>query len=738
MGTSNNKDLEENKEAYSAFLIQIKIMLNSFPIWEKTFNIEITFKEIYEDFISDNKYEKNFSIKWNYNNKNIEFDSTKLKQFLDENSISYFTTLEINQEILEIDEKKNIIEPLDYIAIPSYNPFSILIYNIKQNTTKIKKFEENIIFNNNQIRFGIESSYCNGGNHFFIYGGINVSTREELGILLDIDLINENINFQNNISPPKRNHSLLYNNKKVYIIGGNDKKAMFYDLEDQLIGNMGELNIKRFEPSLIIHSNYLFCFDGTRRIGEKCSFEKIKLEQKDSTWEIIYPNISPILGDNVYNQKFFGIVEDNKYNIIFLGGLYADASEEINETNTNFNIKYNLVNNTMEKSDILFQEINFIEKSFLSLDENISINLFNSNQGKPLFIKFFKNNNNIEISDLIVSKIDEVPKINNNNINNAKYLYFSNISLIGAYFDMPGTKVKNPVINFKKSNKVIMEEELNNNGKENSKIMDKNNIKENIEEIITNNNLYKIEKIELDKKENDLELNKNDNDLQENINILNKEDNVRKKNNNIFIKNNKDINESYEENKINNNIKNNIELNKKGNDIKENNDKNNKNITVDNNEERKENLNHINIVNISNNESITKDKIEDKLYLKNEKIINNSDNPINEKTLDVAPINGDKINNNIKYENKDNNEEKIIVKKDLNDRQKNDNDANIIEQKDVNSNNNNSANNNLLTPLNLINNTKENKFNYISKKYIKKKQREIMKNNITELEDENY
>ena len=746
MGTSNSKNLEDNKDAYFTFLIQIKIMLNFCPIWEKTYNIEITFKEIYEDFISENKYEKEFQIKWNYNNKNIEFDSTKLKQFLDENNISYFTTLEINQEILETDEKKNIIEALDYIAIPCYNPFLILIYDIKQNTTKIKKLEENIIFNNNQIKFGIESSYCNGGNHFFIYGGINVSTREELGILLDINLTNENINFQINISPPKRNHSLLYYNKKVYIVGGNDKKTLFYDLEDQLIGNMAELNINRFEPSLITHSNYLYCFDGARRIGEKFSFEKIIFEQRDVKWEIIYPTISTNLGDNVYNQKFFGIVEDNKFNIIFLGGLYADISEETNESNTNFNIKYNLVNNTMEKSDMFFQEINFVEKSFLPLDENTSINLFNSDRGKPQIIKYFKNNNNIDISDLTVSKKEE--SLKNNSIN-ARYISIPNISLMGANFDMAGTTQKSLIKDLRKSNEVITERELNNNSKENLNILDTNDIKDNIEGIKINNNLDIIDNIGLNKKENELN---NNNDIKANINLWNKEDNNKNNNNYVLIKNNKDMNEVYEENKIiNNDIKINIELNKKENGIKENIKENNKNKIEYNNEERKENLenkeniNHINIGYVSNNENITKDKNGNQLNLKNEKNINNNDNPINEKILDIAPINNysNNVNKNIKYENKDNNDEEINVIKEINNEKKNDQiNKDITGQNKINLNNNNSANNstnnNKLISPNINNNSKEKKPDYISNKYIKKKEREIRKINIIELEDENY
>ena len=54
-------------------------------------------------------------------------------------------------------------------------------------------------------------------------------------------------------------------------------------METKKIDNLGKLNIKRFEPSLIIHSNYLFCFDATRNAENKFSIEKINLQQKSNT-----------------------------------------------------------------------------------------------------------------------------------------------------------------------------------------------------------------------------------------------------------------------------------------------------------------------------------------------------------------------------------------------------------------------------------------------------------------------
>ena len=122
MGASSSNKLNEEKKLYSTFLMQIKILLKSKYIWEKTYNIEITLEEIYKDFLSEKNYEKDFIIKWYFNKKLFELNSTKLKDFLDINNFSNYSTIEFEQEISEINEIKNQIEQLDYIAIPYFNP----------------------------------------------------------------------------------------------------------------------------------------------------------------------------------------------------------------------------------------------------------------------------------------------------------------------------------------------------------------------------------------------------------------------------------------------------------------------------------------------------------------------------------------------------------------------------------------------------------------------------------------
>ena len=641
MGTSNSKKLQENKKIYSTFLMLVKIVMKHKYIWEKTYNIEITLEQIYKDFITEKNYEKGFIIKWYFNKKCIEINSTKLREFLELNNISNYSTIEFEQEINELNENKNSIEPLDYIAIPYINPFKILIYNIKQKTNNIQKFEDDSIINNEQIKFGVESVYCNGGNHFFIFGGINTKTKEELGMFLDINLLRGKIEYQINITPKKRNHGMIYNLKKVYIVGGNDQKTLYYDSDDQKIENLGNLNIKRFEPSLIIHSNYLYCFDSTRNPENKYSFEKINLKEK-SSWEILYPKISNELLENIYNQKYFGIVEDNNYNIIFIGGLYANAnnnSEKIGDDSTIFNIKYNLLHNTMEKSDIPFQEINFSEKSLLPLNENEYIILLISLSKNLKLIEYYRDTNNIKITEVNApNKEQDTKKINNSSIK--KSTCINNNNLLEIELDMPGT-------NIKKSGLKI----------------------------------------------NNVDLNKNKEKI-------------------IKVKENEIIN-NEEENKINNEINENKE------------DKINSII-------KKDNLIEIN--NKQNNEEIKNDF--PGLEINNKpKEINNDNNKI----LDISPINNENIHNEInKIQNEDiitNDNIKTIVKEKICDKIE----YNLNPNKEYNPNtkilndaeNTNIANNNKDKNQNLF------ETDFITNKKIKKKEREIIKNNLNEVE-ENY
>ena len=87
---------------------------------------------------------------------------------------------------------------------------------------------------------------------------------------------------------------------------------------------------------------------------DKFNFEKIDLYSDLTQWELVNPNISPNNLNLIFSQKFFGVVEDFRENIIFVGGIYDNEIKE-NDINNNIkrmNIKYYINKNTIEKSDI--------------------------------------------------------------------------------------------------------------------------------------------------------------------------------------------------------------------------------------------------------------------------------------------------------------------------------------------------------------------------------------------------
>ena len=92
MGNGQGKKLNKENEIYSTVLIHIKVLMKNCIIWEKIYNREASLEQIYNDFIIENNYEKQFSISWYYNKIKINIDSTKLNKFMQENNILNFST----------------------------------------------------------------------------------------------------------------------------------------------------------------------------------------------------------------------------------------------------------------------------------------------------------------------------------------------------------------------------------------------------------------------------------------------------------------------------------------------------------------------------------------------------------------------------------------------------------------------------------------------------------------------
>ena len=505
MGSKNSKEKGSKdrklslKRSLTTRLVTIKVPIND-SLWEKQYNIEATLEQVANDFKSENGMDiiqKNYFIEWRYKDQIIKMDTRRIKSFLPDENMQDIPPIVLEQEIKLMEGAVINLEICRIVGKPFYNPFEIYTFEPNRNLINIKKYSHNLIVEKELDKFSIESAYCNGNNHLFLSGGVNSNTQGGLDLFWDIDLGIDDLS-----SPikmvPKKNHSMMYDDKKVFIVGGEDEITLFYDIETKSINKLANLNIIRFEPSLIRSDNYLFCFDtSSPKNNDKFSIEKINLNNIAQTkWEIIYPSISPKIGDKVFNQKFFGIIEDYKRNIIFLGGIYNNFENNTGEENNPImSMKYNVNKNFIDKSDIHFQEISFGEKTFLPMDYKKYFILTNFPKKKPKLVFFDKDKNEFKISSYKSN-----PRIQKKNDGHNTRLFSSKIkeSLIGLNFDMPGlhkeidlnmnNNIEFPTQNNNINNNQEVDYFKNNNVKGNEDTIDNTNINTGININMNSNN----------------------------------------------------------------------------------------------------------------------------------------------------------------------------------------------------------------------------------------------------------
>ena len=600
MGSNNSKEkVSKNRQlslrnSLSTRLVTIKVPIND-SLWEKQYNIEATLEQVANDFKSANEMDiiqKNHFIEWRYKDQIIKMDTRKIKSFLPDENMQNIPPIVLEQEIKLIEGEEINLEICRIVGKPFYNPFEIYTFEPSRNLIRFKRYSQNLIAEKELDKFSIESAYCNGNNHLFLSGGLNPNNQGGLDLFWDIDLGTDDLSSPINMVP-KKNHSMMYDDKKVYIVGGEDEKTLFYDTETKNMNKIANLNIKRFEPSLIRSDNYLYCFDTScRKNNNKFSIERINLNNMaQSKWEIIYPNISPQIGDKVYNQKFFGIIEDYKRNIIFLGGIYDNTQNKTGEENNPImNMKYNINKNTIDNSDIPFQEVSFGEKTFLPMDYKNYFILPNFPKRLPNVVYFEKEKNLFKISSYKSNPRNQKKKDDHNT-----RLFSSKIkaSLFGLNFDMPGlhkeidinmnNNIEFPTQHNNINNNYEINNFKNNNSKGNEDTIDNNNINTGIN-INMNSNYSRtkasnfiepevkietnpVENIDLNPKDININLNnglnKGDIDINQRNNNNDIEINIKKYKIENDINMNPNINTNLDTGNINANIDTNINANTK-------------------------------------------------------------------------------------------------------------------------------------------------------------------------------
>ena len=196
----------------------------------------------------------------------------------------------------------------NYIGKLCFEPIDLFIYDTKKRLFHVQKYKEEE--NPNFEKLTSTSSCCNGDDKLYISGGID-NDKDIIDKLWIFDLVTYNVECLSNLAP-KNNHSMIYiPSKYVFLVGGNDTKVLYFDINEKEIQSWGELNKKRLEPALIQMNNYLYVFDNvnTNENNLELTFERTDLLSDKPCFEIIEPNLAENFAGNII-PKYFGVSKE--------------------------------------------------------------------------------------------------------------------------------------------------------------------------------------------------------------------------------------------------------------------------------------------------------------------------------------------------------------------------------------------------------------------------------------------
>ena len=313
------------------FPITINFYTKNRPLYKIRTNSKNPLNSILVNFEKNPRYKNEAKVKSKYflNGKEIR-KNILLEEILKQNSPESLSNLDHTELSIELEDMHfngdSLLQNYKKIIQPKSNPFSLYIYSPKEKTIITKTFPDKTITLFELQKFNEGSAFCNSYNNLYISGG-NDNNK-------DFWIINNNI-FEikkKNLPIGKKNHSMIYlkfnaKDEWVFIVGGIDKKTLYYDLKKNYFINWGETNENHIKPALIQVGEYLYIFDSIN--SRKNFFERTKIiSPPNRKWEKIVPKL-----DNKIISTFpssFGVSYDSKGNILFLGG------ENINTVNNTY------------------------------------------------------------------------------------------------------------------------------------------------------------------------------------------------------------------------------------------------------------------------------------------------------------------------------------------------------------------------------------------------------------------
>jgi hypothetical protein len=200
-------------------------------------------------------------------------------------------------------------------------------------------------------------------------------------------------------------------NKYIFLVGGNNEKVVYFDINEKVLESWNDLNKRRLEPALIQVNNYLYVFDNVNKNENnfELNFERTNLLSEKPSFELIEPNLDENIQGNII-PKFFGVSKDSEDSIIFLGGNIFDEQNE--ENNDIKNYSYDINENKIKFSDVSFVNIQLKEKTFFKFNnkDDIYFILPDFYRKCPKIAFYIKRQNRVKIVDYkpdILSNINE-------------------------------------------------------------------------------------------------------------------------------------------------------------------------------------------------------------------------------------------------------------------------------------------------------------------------------------------
>ena len=274
---------------------------------------------------------------------NNNFETIKYIQSINNNIIQSENELRLKTDIKKYLNTKYILSP-----ISQTNSIKIITSNIKEESTLPVKFPENFGFNT--FLLDCAHCFCELNNCLYVSGGIESTTeKNKSNVLLCIDITQKDelkVKKMANMNIARNGHSMISEDKYIYIIGGEDNNTVErYDIENDIWDILPSMISKRMYPILYINNGYLYAFFGKFKNGEyPCSIERLNLNNNNENikpaWEMILFSNPKNIDVRIYGSA----VLDYNGMLYFFGG-------NVNGINTNKIFFYNFERRIIEKEE---------------------------------------------------------------------------------------------------------------------------------------------------------------------------------------------------------------------------------------------------------------------------------------------------------------------------------------------------------------------------------------------------